>query len=698
MALNLTALEKKKPTSTGNLNLSAFERRSSRAPVSSKLNLTAFGGSKPVAPAPEKKKTLAGLLYNPAVLNTKLDLPPAKPKTLKEKGSDALNSIKNAGSSVRRFLFPKKEEILEDIQNERQQSVAPTPELYKEIDTRGGGFTPNALNPNTTMDQYMKSPGVGLPDFAGLTKNIATKVFSRIAKLTKESDIAKEVDKLLPDFTKNPSREALIKTLKNEDNPDNVQKIIDGIVNAQGKPARSASDLQTEFGSPKISGDDKTVELKAFEKLSTDGKEKLIDDYIKANDNVVSTDRAKSLFPEYEADRTLSDAVQSPARIVSEAVYDQLLVKNKGKGNNVVRIYGGGTGSGKSIAIREGEKDSAVIFEANFNTPQSAINRIEKALKQGYKVDLQYVYRDPKEAFANGVLNRKRAVTIDSHVNTHVGIPDTAIELVKKYAKNPNVEISVLDNSLGKGNAQLVENVVDFFENKRYNTGYGEKLKRQLAEELEIARKSGRISENTFTRSKGSSAEVSRQPQPERTRRIGNRINTKLEERASSARTFAEFARGTGITPEALEATARKKGYSSAREFYERMKRLGRPAGKLPDTPNLLQRLSNETLQGPATDLLRDQFPNISEKTLALFGKRIAKLKRTGDIEGHLKTLTDLSNDLESRTLGGTSVKNALKRDTPIEGETPFNDSTLNLLRVRCRHIAESLRFPCFLF
>src|SRR5690606_8517972 len=120
------------------------------------------------------------------------------------------------------------------------------------------------------------------------------------------------------------------------------------------------------------------------------------------------------------------------------------------KGKGVVRILGGGTGSGKSAAINKGLSDAAVIYEANLPNPASAIERVDKALAEGYEVELTYVYRDPFDAFDAGVLNRDRSVTIEGHLGTHLPIPKTVVELLKHYRDNGKVDIQVVDNSRGK--------------------------------------------------------------------------------------------------------------------------------------------------------------------------------------------------------------------------------------------------------
>lgn len=63
------------------------------------------------------------------------------------------------------------------------------------------------------------------------------------------------------------------------------------------------------------------------------------------------------------------------------------------------------------------------------------------------------------------------------------------------------------------------------------------------------------------------------------------RANTKLEERAALAQTFESFSRNSGVTPEALDATAKQKGYRDAIDFYHQNRNPNKPVNRV--TPDV---------------------------------------------------------------------------------------------------------------
>ena len=271
----------------------------------------------------------------------------------------------------------------------------------------------------------------------------------------------------------------------------------------------TAQQLQETYGSKHISGGDLTTEARAFKLVEEKGVDDLVEEYLQKNGNVISSDRAKSLFPEYAADNGLSEAVQKPSKLVADEAFDALLKRNKGQGEDIVTLLGGGTAAGKSVAIEAGAiKNSSIIYEANLNNPTAAIEKINKALESGYNVALSYVYRDPLDAFKNGALQRSRIVTQEGHLATHTGIPGAFEQIAKKFEGNPHVSLSVVDNSRGLGNAVVYEGkeAIDFISKKKYSKDDVKQLKAQLSEALETARKSGDITDSKYSKIQGNTS------------------------------------------------------------------------------------------------------------------------------------------------------------------------------------------------
>ena len=84
-------------------------------------------------------------------------------------------------------------------------------------------------------------------------------------------------------------------------------------------------------------------------------------------------------------------------------------------------------------------------------------------------------------------------------------------------------------------------------------------------------------------------------------------------------------------------------------------------------SPNVLKAISNEDLSGPIMDTLRPRFPNIGDKTIGLFAERLTKIKRTPDIESHLRILEKVENDLASARDVKSAVRNFKNADKELE-------------------------------
>jgi hypothetical protein len=84
-----------------------------------------------------------------------------------------------------------------------------------------------------------------------------------------------------------------------------------------------------------------------------------------------------------------------------------------------------------------------------------------------------------------------RTVPISEHLKTHVGARMTIEQIAKKYRNNGKVQITVVDNSRGKGNAMLssLDKLPKINENE---------TRKGLRDALERAKKSGAISDAIY--------------------------------------------------------------------------------------------------------------------------------------------------------------------------------------------------------
>lgn len=226
---------------------------------------------------------------------------------------------------------------------------------------------------------------------------------------------------------------------------------------------------------------------------------------------ILNTDAARELFPEYQANRTLSAQVHEPASTFVKNLYAEKLSQPTPKGyNSTVVFTAGGTGAGKSKAIQQASQTASdtinkaeMIYDTNMNTFKSADDKIQQALKAGRDVRIFYTYRDPIESLTKGALPRAsgieaafgsgRTVPLSEHLKTHVGSRKTIDELASKYKDNPNVQIAAIDNSRGKGNSRRIE----LSDLPKLNE---KALRRQLSEALEQSKPN--ISEAIYTGTK----------------------------------------------------------------------------------------------------------------------------------------------------------------------------------------------------
>lgn len=298
-----------------------------------------------------------------------------------------------------------------------------------------------------------------------------------------------------------------IKDVTNEHGPEvATQALVDHV----GLDQETASRLVTHANIP-----DKVPTLpKTDEKITADSiahvKEnlpKLVDKYIAEHGNFAGADEAKEFLPGYSDDRSTSDLVQKAAGTISDAVYNKLLDTRQGKGNGVVLMTAGGTGAGKSTAIRSSgysSKDYSVVFDTNLSNAGSGTKRIQDALDKGYDVHLVFVHTPVKEAY-NRVLGRAEQMTRESgsgrpvsaqgHIDMHHGSYDAMHEVIKKFGRNSHVAIDVLDNA-GK-ETKLVEDNLAFIQKEIYNKEHENTLHKTLNDQRSTAHAEGKISNKT---------------------------------------------------------------------------------------------------------------------------------------------------------------------------------------------------------
>ena len=247
-----------------------------------------------------------------------------------------------------------------------------------------------------------------------------------------------------------------------------------------------------------LKGKDAQLQEKSI-KHFLQNKEKLTDDYIKRFGNVANTDDARKLFEPIGYNGTNASAVHEASSALNKAVIEKLLLEST---KNNVEMFAGGAGSGKTSAIgvlKPGLKDNAVaIVDGNMSGYGSTIKKIDQFLSANKDVNISYVYRDPVDAWKNGVIKRMleneeekgRTVRLSTFLDNTAG----SYEVIKKIkSKNiPGVNISLIDNSLGRGNTAYMN------EDKFNSIKYDDNLKNNLLKVTKELYDSGRINKEQY--------------------------------------------------------------------------------------------------------------------------------------------------------------------------------------------------------
>lgn len=219
-----------------------------------------------------------------------------------------------------------------------------------------------------------------------------------------------------------------------------------------------------------------------------ENKDALLEQYAKENGKVVSADRAKKLFESVGYTGEDSAPYQKYAGDLIKRHFDNLLKESEGTGKDVV-VMTGGTGSGKSTAVDafESEENVAAIFDVNLTDAKKNGALIEQILESGLKPKIEYILRDPENAFLDGVVERAmnedspdfgRVVSLKEHMAVHEKAKQTFQELVEKYGDK--AEFNITDNRGEPGQ----EKELSFDELKNIDYNYP-KIEESLKNELE---------------------------------------------------------------------------------------------------------------------------------------------------------------------------------------------------------------------
>lgn len=221
---------------------------------------------------------------------------------------------------------------------------------------------------------------------------------------------------------------------------------------------------------------------------------------------LINTDEARELSDEYRMDRTKAGEVHQASSAFTKQIYDKLLKEQTPIGREpIVRFMAGGAGAGKSTALKTGNKfdyDPDITYDTTLSKGAADAKKIDKALETGRDAEIVHVYRDPIEAFENGVLKRGknkdkpngRIVPMREVAKNHVGARESINYMLDRYGDDNRVKIALFDNSRGQNNGDFVDDISELPE-MNYTA---DELEAQMKEVLDRKFAEGYIDEQTY--------------------------------------------------------------------------------------------------------------------------------------------------------------------------------------------------------
>ena len=177
--------------------------------------------------------------------------------------------------------------------------------------------------------------------------------------------------------------------------------------------------------------------------------------YMKQFGNVISSDNIKLMFRDDGYDPHDEESIRDFHKRTGPWVgrmFDIFLKTRKGKGDGTVVFTGGGNGSGKSSVLDEDfARNADFVMDSAMVNLSAARESIQKVIDNGQLPNLAFVYRDPREAWFNGV-QKRNTMNADGHTvpkstfaNTHSKARENFLKLLEEFGSK--VKYIIRDNS-----------------------------------------------------------------------------------------------------------------------------------------------------------------------------------------------------------------------------------------------------------
>jgi hypothetical protein len=256
-----------------------------------------------------------------------------------------------------------------------------------------------------------------------------------------------------------------------------------------------------DFSRGDYDGENAKVQNDSIKSFLTN-KDILSKEYVERFGNVVNTDDARKLYIDVGYSGTNAGAVHEASSALSKEALKRLI---KESDSNTIEMYAWGAGSGKTSSIeglRPGMKEkAAAVIDGTMSSFEGAEQKISQFLKQGKEINVSYAYRDPEDAWRNGVIKRMlsnkeemgRTVSMSTFLETTEGSYNTVKTMFDVgFDKHPGVNINIIDNSLGYGKTAYMER------EKFDSITFGEELRQKLLKTTKKLLEDGTITKSQY--------------------------------------------------------------------------------------------------------------------------------------------------------------------------------------------------------
>lgn len=175
---------------------------------------------------------------------------------------------------------------------------------------------------------------------------------------------------------------------------------------------------------------------------------------------VLNTDDIRTLSDIYNKNKALSAAVHEPSSYLTNLIYEESL---KNPSLKKILFTAGGTGSGKTSAIKAFDKiktlvdEADLVYDTNLMNGEKGVSKIQSALDKGKKVGVVYTEANALDAWdrvINRAISNGRTVPKDVHLQTYLKSPEAFKYIVDKLGDK--ISVNAIENIGKAGDRRLV--------------------------------------------------------------------------------------------------------------------------------------------------------------------------------------------------------------------------------------------------